>query len=324
MSKTELSLEDLRILSVFAEVGKQQEAAEAVGVTEAKASRALGELRKRYGLLRPQKRGRHNHLSERGEQALPAIRELLRQHDALQHWLAGFAPAPQVVALGLGTTAAHYYLPAAQASFESTCPGWNVDAVVLRGRQRVRGVVAGTLDLAIVSHRVEQIRVIAGDKSRIIVEELVEDPLCLLGHYQSSAGKRLRDLGLAGQRLTPQHLTQFHLLGLDSRSGVRQQMEQRVRGLHFRETVGGWLAAKEFARHGLGAVVLPLSVLQPNDRDEFEIRMLDGTFTIRHHLLHRDIELSEGVAAMKQALLQAVKARCQEARRLWHGVLPAD
>ena len=73
------------------------------------------------------------------------------------------------------------------------------------------------------------------------------------------------------------------------RSGVRRQLEQaagtNVR-LSFSAEGGGWSAACEFARHGLGVAILPAASLN-RMQDRFVCRTLDRRFQLKHVLIHR-------------------------------------
>jgi len=110
---------------------------------------------------------------------------------------------------------------------------------------------------------------------------------------------------LDGQTVPLSKLSAFPFVGLDFQSGIRRQLEAHVRGkspwLCFRFEAGGWEAAKEYARHGLGVAVLPLPLLARDDRKDFIIRRLPLQFHIQDMLIDRDMELGPAHEAMKGA-----------------------
>jgi DNA-binding transcriptional LysR family regulator len=72
--------------------------------------------------------------------------------------------------------------------------------------------------------------------------------------------------------------------------------------LCFRYEAGGWEAAREYARQGLGIAVLPVSLVTREDRKDFITRNLPLQFHIRDLLIERDTERIPAHEAMKQAL----------------------
>jgi DNA-binding transcriptional LysR family regulator len=131
---------------------------------------------------------------------------------------------------------------------------------------------------------------------------------------------------LEGQTVPPSWLARFDLVGLDPRSGLRRQLEQRLRaeglGLRFGPDAGGWQAAREYARHGLGVALMPLSLLEPPDRDTCVLRLLPEDVQVRDRLVWRRGETSEGQEALRQALGEAARGRAAEVRARWGGILP--
>ena len=320
------TLEYLQTLLLFAEKKEAAAVAAELHVDPAVVCRRLKELRTRYGLL--QKRGSGQALTRRGEEAVPAIRALLRQHDHLAEWLAGRQANPQVVVVATGSLSSQLYLPRALALFAEQQPGWQVQVQVRRGRERILGTADGTFDLALVSHDPAQIAAVllaaCGEDARLEVEELGRECLCLIARKGTPAGERLAQ-ALESQAVPLARLADFELIGLDAQSGIRRQLERGAGGagrtLRFCLEAGGWAAARECAREGLGAAVVPLALLARDDRKDLVIRLLPGDVGVRDSLIYRPGAANPGQTALRQALRRAVEARQQELRERWHGIL---
>jgi hypothetical protein len=78
--------------------------------------------------------------------------------------------------------------------------------------------------------------------------------LCLLADGKTSAGREL-DCFPSDSPVPVAHLKRWELIGRDSPSGIRRQLERHFAAgqLYFVAEGGGWTAAKEYARAGLGA-----------------------------------------------------------------------
>jgi DNA-binding transcriptional LysR family regulator len=308
----EPSLELLRTLLEFAERGEVTAAAQALGLDKSGVSRRLGDLRDKYGLVA--QRGHTPVLSEKGRTALPAIRALLRQHAQLAGWLKDQEQQTQFLAIATGGFGARFYLPKAICRFSERQPDWQVRVQVRRGRERVLGVADGTFDLAIVSHDAAQIRaVLAGariEPAALRIEPLAEHLLYLVAGKDTPFGRELSKV-LDGQAVPLSMLSAFPLVGLDIQSGIRRQIEARFRStkarLSFPYEAGGWEAAKEYARHGLGAAVVPFPLLTADDRKQFIVRRLPLEYRIQDSLIDRDGEQVAAQDAMKRALKDATK-----------------
>ncbi len=309
----EPALEILNTLVHFAEHGEVAEVAKAIGLDPAVVSRRLSSLRVKYGLLR--RNGRNLELTEKGRAALPAIRAVLGQHGQLSEWLKDRQEHPQVLSIATGGFGARFYLPRALASFQEQHPDWQVRVRIRRGRERIVGVADGTFDLAIVSHNAAQIRAIlagARDESAALrIEPLAEHLLYLVAEKNTAFGHQLAEI-LDGQPVPVSMLPSFPLVGLDPQSGIRRQLEAyfvgKSRGLSFHVEAGGWEAAKEYARHGLGVAVLPFPLLDRDDRKDFVIRRLPLEIHIQDLLIDRDVEIGPVLAALKRALQEATRS----------------
>jgi len=303
------SLESLHTLFLFAEHGEVTAVAKALGLDEAVISRRLKVLREEYALLTKQRRSLT--LTDKGRAALPAIRSLLQQQAHLVDWLLERKEEPQVLSIATGSFGARFYLPRALVLFAEQHSDCQVRVQVRRGRERILGVADGTYDLSIVSHDAAQIRAIlagaCGDQAALRIEPLAEHPLCLVAGKDTPFGLELSQI-LEGQNVPLSRLSAFPLVGLDPQSGMRRQLEAYFRGkspnLCFRFEAGGWEAGKEYARHGLGVVVLPLPLLAREDRKDFIIRRLTPEIRIQVLLIDREPVLRPEHEALRHAVLQ--------------------
>jgi DNA-binding transcriptional LysR family regulator len=320
-------LDYLETLVQFAERGEATVAARQLKVTKAVVSRRLKFLRTRYGLLA--KQGTKQTLSPRALEALPEIKDLLRRYHALEESLTRPAGRPGVLVVGTGSLAAQLYLPQALELFTGRHPAWQIQVQVRRGRERILGAADGALDLALLSHGRLQIeallRAARGEGARLEVEDLSDEPLGLIAQHGSAAGERLAPI-LEGQTVPLTLLSEFELVGLDTQSGVRQQLEQHPalggRRLHFHIEGGGWAAVREYVRRGLGAAVVPLSLLKREDRRDLEIRLLDRALCLTERLIYRPGPAGPEREALREAVREAVKLHQERQRVLWQGLLP--
>jgi DNA-binding transcriptional LysR family regulator len=318
------TIEALRALFLFAEEGESKTVGNLLGVHASGISRRLRPFRK-AGLLK--KMGSGLALTERGRQTLPALRCLLRQYDQLARWLKEQArEPPQALVVATGAPGAAYYLPPALALLRNRLPSCAVRVHVCRGRERIRGVADGSFDLAIVSHDADQVRMTAGTteaEAGLQLEALADHSLCLLARQQTDEAQTLEQLP-EEQTVLLTWLARFELVGLDPRSGLRRQLEQRLRAaglqLRFGPDAGGWQAAREYARCGLGVALMPLSLLEPADRNTCVLRRLPSDVHVRDHLIRRHGDLNEGQEVLCQSLREAAREREGQVRARWQGL----
>ncbi|HKI35194.1 MAG TPA: LysR substrate-binding domain-containing protein [Gemmataceae bacterium] len=318
------SLACLKALLLFAEKKESKAVAKAMGRNPSAVSRWLGELRVRYGLL--EKRGNVQALTPRGKEAVVAIRALLRQYEHLAEWLGEKQVRPQVFVVATGALTAQLYLPRALAAFARQYPEWQVRIQVRRGRERILGTFDGTFDLAVVSHDARQIHDLLtaerGEGARLGAEDLARECLCLIARQGTPAGRRLSGI-LESQAIPLERLADFDLVGLDGESGLRRQLERRCpeRPLRFLVEGGGWAAARELARRGVGAAVVPLSLLHPDDRRDLVIRQLKSDAGVTERLVSRPGNGGPEHEALRQAVRQAARDQQRESEARWHGKL---
>jgi DNA-binding transcriptional LysR family regulator len=312
---------------LFAEHGEVTAVAKVLGLDEAVIRRRLKELREKYALLT--RHGRTLSLTDKGRSALPAIGSLLRQHAHLTDWLADRQERPRILSIATGSFGARFYVPRALGRFQSEHPDWQVQVQVRRGRERILGIAGGTYDLAVVSHDRAQITSLVphavAERIGLRIEPLAEHRLALVARKGTSFAQALGAI-LEAQTVPLDLLATFPFIGLDRQSGLRRQLEAHaVRGAkspHFVIEAAGWEPALECARHGLGVAMLPLDVLNADDRQTLVIRLLNATITMRDSLLdpNRGAESSPAHEAMRAALKQAAIDHQTAIERRWAGV----
>jgi len=126
---------------------------------------------------------------------------------------------------------------------------------------------------------------------------------------------------LDGQTVPLSKLSAFPLVGLDPQSGIRRQLEAHFRGLStglcFRCEAGGWDAAREYARQGLGVAIVPVATLDSASREYFLIRRLEESFAVSNSLLDRGGVTDLAPNAMREAIKVAAQEHESEILRRW-------
>ncbi len=327
MSRSESpSLDELLTLLAVVDQGSQEAAAKALGRQQPVVSRRLGVFRQPPALIRLYK-GR-GELTDRGREALPAIRRFVQQHQHLKQYLAGRRKQGSVLTIGVGASASQFYLARALAELRQELADWEIQTRVLRGKDRIAGVVEGTLDVALVTHSPLQIEMIArwacASRTELQIDHLAELPLCVVASRNSPQARSLQNV-LGGQIVPVELLADLPLAGLDRESGIRRQIEAllRDRGLQlaFSVEAGGWLGVKEFVRCGLCAGLMPLGLLTSEDAKQFVIRRLPPALSVTHRMIHRQGSPPEILDHVKTALRQAAEGFQQETHRRWSEIL---
>jgi DNA-binding transcriptional LysR family regulator len=242
------SIEDLRTFLLLVDSEGLAAAALRIGIDQSAVSRRMKPFQERHGLI--WRKGSSLVLTERGRELLPTIRAVVHDYDGLVGKLRRRTPDGVAFTIAVGGFGAATLIPEVVARFAAGAPESAIRVRVCRGRERIAGMVDGRFDLAVLSHSLEQIRATLGE--------------------------------------APAGLT---LVGLDEASGVRTQLERRAAeagvDLRFGATGGGWLAAREYARHGLGAAIVPAEAVGVDESGHFTARLLDRPISPIDHLLHR-------------------------------------
>jgi len=216
------------------------------------------------------------------------------------------------------------------AEFKDGQVDCRVEPFLIRGRDRIVRTADGRLDLAIVTHDPLQIRSLASAHSNASPEMeivlLAKQPFCVAAKRESAPASELESVAI-GSSIRLNLLARWDLVGLDRESGIRQKIERHLRAgegqLRFQTAtgVGGWPAAKEHARLGLGVAILPLATLSSEDQRELTLRRLSPRFALEEYLIHRRHAMT---AAQEEVIrvLRAAAQNCQRENRCkWRGVI---
>ena len=296
------SIEDLRAFLLLDELLGVAEVARRLRVDVSVVSRRLKPFREPYGLLR--KQGGSLVFTDRGRALLPTIRAILHGYDGLAGQLRLRTPDGPSLTIAVGGFGAASLIPEVVARFAVEAPDSTIRNQGCRGRERIQGMIDGRFDLAVLSHSLEQIRPMLGDGT-VAVELLPGRPFVVIARRESPTAAAL---GLVPQdgMATIRDLAKVTLVGLDESSGVRTQLDRQAADagvrLRFGATGGGWLAAREYARHGLGAAIVPVEALGDVAAEEFLVRRLDRPLWPGDHLLHRPAD-AERVASLRATLI---------------------
>ena len=311
---------------VLEETGSVSESARRLGVSQPVISKKLQVFKdpRACGAILLRSEGRVE-LTEEAHAVLPAIRELLSRYDRIVRYLHQDVVSPQVLRIGSGSFAAEHYLPLAIAQLRPTLEDCQIETQVCRGRDRIVGTARGVFDLSIVTHDKDQIRQILRDErldeSLLKVDRLGRHPLCVLAHIDSDAGRELQAAS-GDKTISLSQLASWELVGPDRQSGLRRQLEQRIRGksLYFIAEGGGWAAAKQYAQQGLGVAIVPWATVSETDRAWSVSRRLSTEFDVTDNVLFRPQGCSPFLERTIKAIKEAVRTRRMHAE---HNTTPA-
>ena len=283
---SDLTLDELRYLTAVADSDAVLKvAAEALGVKQPAVSKRM-DMWRDYRPPLVEKVGNRDVLTERGREVVATARVICRQMDDLSGFLRKHQELPSTLYLAAGSLTSQWFLAPAIAKLSADSPATSYRTRVLRGARRIRGVADGQLDLAIVSHDETQIQTLVGSAA-LTVTTLSTQALCVVTRKDSELADRLSRV-LRGQLVPLALLSDLPLVGLDANSGVRRLLERQYVGtgkdsrLRFAAETGGWMAAKEFARCGVGVAIVPLAALSRDDENVLVIRRLAADGGLRH------------------------------------------
>jgi DNA-binding transcriptional LysR family regulator len=306
------TLEALRALMVYAETGSVSETARRLGVSQPVVTKKLEVFQDAHacGAVLLRFSGK-TALTESARAALPAIQELVRRYDRLLGFLRGDESAPQVIRIGTGSFAAEHYLPRVLVALRDLVDECQIETRVCRGRERIVGTADGTFDLGIVTHDEPQIRQILReeriDEHAVAITPLGRHPMCVIASRKTLAGRELEQF--PEENVVPvTSLTRWELIGPDSHSGLRRQLERQFAAgqLYFVAEGGGWSAGKEYARAGLGVAIVPLGTVTPADHKQLVCRRLAQQFAIADFLVHRQEDSHMHIQRVNDVLLETV------------------
>ena len=302
--------------------GVLKAAAEALGVRQPAVSKRMDRWRK-YRPPLVEKVGNRDVLTERGREVVAAARVICRQMDELSAFLREHQESPSSLYLAAGSLTSQWFLAPAIAKLSAASPAASYRTRVLRGARRIRGVADGQLDLAIVSHDETQIQTLVGSTA-LAVTTLSTQSLCVVAHKDSKPAAKLSQV-LRGQQVPLNLLAELPPVGLDANSGVRRLLERQCVAtggrLRFEAETGGWMAAKEFARCGVGVAIVPLASMSRDDENDLVIRRLAADGGLRHCLIQRREDRRESLESAKQTLQEVAGQLDSKIERHWSGVL---
>lgn len=307
------SIEAIRALAMLAETGSVSETARRLGLAQPVISKKLHIFKDAEvcGAILLRTSGATVELTEAAQSALPAIQELIARYDRLMRFWHGEETESRVLRIGVGSFAAEYYLPGVISKLRKELEDCQVETQVCRGRERILGTARGAYDLSIVTHDRSQIRQVLCDEriveAALTIETLGRHAMAVLARKDSQAGLQLSEL--AEDQIVPlKSLEKWELIGPDRQSGLRRQLEQKLRtkSLYFAVEGGGWTAAKQFAVHGLGVALVPQATITDADQKKTIHRRLSPDFDITDFLLSRADESSEVVLQAKKSFFEGL------------------
>lgn len=279
-----MTLEQLRIFIVVAELEHVTRAAARLNLTQSATSAAIAALEARHGTPLFDRVGRRIALTAAGRAFLPAARAVLAEAAAAEGVLADLAGlARGHITLAASQTVGGYWLPPRLLRFRRACPAVTLDLRMTNTEGAAALVREGQADLALVEGAVDD----AALTSAILAEDrmmLVAAPDLALGPEMAAWPWLLREPGSGSRALLERALATrgLALAGLDI-----------VLELPSNEAVRAAVLAG-------GGVALLSAAVVACDLDAGSLRRLDLDVPARHfHLLrHRERSPARAVSAL--------------------------
>lgn len=279
-----MTLEQLRIFIVVAELEHVTRAAARLNLTQSATSAAIAALEARHGTPLFDRVGRRIALTAAGRAFLPAARAVLAEAAAAEGVLADLAGlARGHITLAASQTVGGYWLPPRLLRFRRACPAVTLDLRMTNTEGAAALVREGQADLALVEGAVDD----AALTSTILAEDrmmLVAAPDLALGPEMAAWPWLLREPGSGSRALLERALAArgLALAGLDI-----------VLELPSNEAVRAAVLAG-------GGVALLSAAVVACDLDAGSLRRLDLDVPARHfHLLrHRERSPARAVSAL--------------------------
>ena len=272
-----LSFEILRtFVLLMRNEGDASRTAAQLGINQPSVSKRLRSLQHAGGpLARPwlRREGKLWKLTDEGRAVFPAAEELVRRYEQLTDFV--HQPEKIAVRLGCGQRSVLGFVRVAIRRFRQKCPNARLRISTMRGRDRIEGVAAGLLDLAIVSQNHADIKEIA--RRPLVVEPLTADPLVVVSSAAASWKSRFRRLPEAGA--TAKSLADYPLILPEPNAGIRKTLERPFRNENVWSQVdvvleiGGWAAMLSYVHMGLGVALVTSSAV--SDQRGVIVRPLD-------------------------------------------------
>ena len=154
-----LDIRDLRLVGAIATEGSLARASLRLHLTPSALSHHLLALEARLGTRLCQRAGRRMRLTPAGTRLADAGARVLEALADAERAVAGAEPVRDVVRLSTACHTTYYWLPSVLAAFAGTNPTVDVRLAAEGGSQPVADLVAGQVDVAIVSARARDRRV---------------------------------------------------------------------------------------------------------------------------------------------------------------------
>jgi LysR family transcriptional regulator for metE and metH len=246
-----LDLRHLRLVAAVAESGGQTRAARRLNLTQSALSHQLRELEGRIGSPLFIRASRHMVLTAVGERILGTARRVLHEVETLERDLAAESASggAGVVRLATECYTCYHWLPPLLMRYRRKFPRVEVRIDVEATRAPIEGLLAGRLDLAIVSAAVSD--------RRLVTKKLFEDEVVLIA---------ARDHRFAQQphvRLSDLRDETFYIYPPRAESRVLQEVllpagiSPRVEEVQLTEAI------TELVKAGLGVAALARWAVQP-------------------------------------------------------------
>jgi LysR family transcriptional regulator for metE and metH len=196
MDGMELEIRHLKLIEAIAAEGTMTRAAARLYITQSALSHQLAGLEEALGVSLFRRVPRGMVLTRAGEKLLDCAQSVLRTLRAAQETVtAGESEAQGTLRISTECYTCYHWLPTRLKSFHASFPRVEVEIVVEATRRPVEVLLAGDLDIAIVSHLPAQ----AALSSRVLFED---EMVAILSPEHPLAGRRnLNPCDFAGEHL---------------------------------------------------------------------------------------------------------------------------
>jgi DNA-binding transcriptional LysR family regulator len=317
-----LSLELLRTFTTLVETeGDAVLAAERLEVNQPSMSKRLRYLQHSGKVLEEPwvvREGKTWRLTPKGQEVLPAVQEIVRRYEQLARFAGESKPTTPSVSLACGQLAATGLVRDAKRQFSEQNPHVPMRIAMPRGRLRIRGVAAGSFDMALVTHDKGAIQQIA--KRRLHVEIVETDQLALVCAEHSEWAAAVKRLPKT--KVSPQQAARFPLILPEPDAGLRKQLDRVFKHeglfdeLKIAMEVGGWKVILEYVRDGGGVGIISEAAVR--GATDLICRGLDPEFfrpselkLICRYRLNRpdELDLSPEADAFRECLVSLAEKR---------------
>jgi DNA-binding transcriptional LysR family regulator len=237
-------------------------------------------------------------LTPKGQEVLPAVQEIVRRYEQLAEFVSEPKSRPAAVSFACGQLAATGIVSDVVARYLERYPDVRLHISTPRGRLRIRGVAAGSFDMALVTHDPGTIQRIA--RRNLHVETVETDQLAVICSRDAAWAKAVDRLPRS--KVSPQQLTRFPLILPEPDAGLRKSLDRVFKeqgvfdDLKIAMEVGGWKVILDQVRRGSGVGLISEAAVR--GAEDVIVRHLDPAFfrpsetkLICRYRLHRPGEL---------------------------------